>query len=209
MSKRVNGAAVLLLWALAATDAGAQSVFVEGGFAREIKRFSNEGDRSPFDGTATGVWVGTAGFFGSRWSVGVELDLGEETTSSETVSVTVSGRPTSITTSYTSRRRSLSALAGVHTPAGKPVRLGCYAGLSFTAFRREIASDAPAVVLQDPAPLAVFEERVTGAIVGVDVAVRVAPNVAVVPALRAQGLSLSGDLTGFSIRPSVGVRVSF
>jgi len=55
----------------------------------------------------------------------------------------------------------------------------------------------------------VFDERATDAIVGIDVAIRVAPYVAIVPALRAQGLSLSGDLSGFSIRPSIGARVTF
>lgn len=201
--------AVVVLCVFVASDAAGQSAFVEGGFAREIKRFSNEGNQSAFDGTVNALWIGGAGFVASRWSVGVEVDLGGESTSTETVSVTVAGRPTQITTSYTSRRRSVSALAGLHTAADTAVRIGCYIGLGFTAFHREIASDAPAVVLQEPAPLAVFDERTTGAIVGIDVAVRVAPNVAIVPALRAQGLSLSGDLTGFSIRPSIGARISF
>jgi hypothetical protein len=43
----------------------------------------------------------------------------------------------------------------------------------------------------------------------VDVAVRVARQVALVAALRADGLRLSGDLNGFSLRPSGAVRVSF
>jgi hypothetical protein len=202
-------AGALVLCVLVASDASAQSGFVEGGFAREIKRFSNEGGPSAFDGTVNSVWIGAAGFFGSRWSVGAELDLGGESTFSETVSVTVSGRPTEITTTYTSRRRSVSALAGVHTAPGKPVTVSCYGGLSFVAFRREISSDAPPIVLEDPAPLSVLDERRTSALVGIDVAFRVTPNLAIVPALRAQGLSLSGDLSGFSIRPSIGARVSF
>jgi hypothetical protein len=200
----------VLVWSVAvAGDAAAQSAFVEGGFAREIKRFSNEGGRSAFDGTVSSLWIGAAGYFGSRWSVGVEADFGGESTFSETVSVTVAGRPTAITTTYTSRRRSVSALAGVHSASGKLVRVSCYGGLSFVGFRREISSDAPPVVLEDPAPLSVLDERRTGAIAGIDVAFHVTRNLAIVPALRAQGLSLSGDLSGFSIRPSIGARVVF
>jgi hypothetical protein len=82
-------------------------------------------------------------------------------------------------------------------------------GLSFTAFRREIASDAPDIVLQEPSPLSVLDERVTGPIVGIDAAIRLAPHVALVPGFRAQGLSLSGDLRGFSLRPTINGRLSF
>jgi hypothetical protein len=202
-------AGAFMLCVLVAGDVAAQSAFVDGGFTREIRRFSNEGGQSAFDGTVNSIWIGAAGYFTSRWSVGVEADFGGDSTFAETVTVTVSGRPTAITTTYTSRRRSVSALAGVHSAAGKPVRVSCYGGLSFVAFRREISSDAPPVVLEDPAPLSVLDERRTGAIVGIDVAFHVTPNLAVVPALRAQGLSLSGDLSGFSIRPSIGARIVF
>jgi hypothetical protein len=201
--------AIAMLCTLAASDAAAQAGFVQGGVASDIKRFSNDGGQSAFDGTTSGVWFGGAGFLAPQFSVGVELDFGGETTTSETVSVPITGRPTEITTTFASRRRSVSALAGFHATAGSAVRIGCYLGLSFTAFHRAIASDAPPVVLEEPEPLAEFEERITGAIVGVDVAIRVAPHLAIVPALRAQGLSLSGDLTGFSIRPSIGARVTF
>lgn len=201
--------AALLLCLIVAQEAAAQSVFVEGAFSREVKRFSHEGDRSAFDGTASGFSIGVAGLIATRWSVGVEFDRGGRSTVTETVSVTISGRPREIHTSYTSRRRSVSAVAGFHTPSDRLVQVGCYVGLSFTAFRREISSDAPAIVLEQPAPLAVYEERITGALVGIDAAIRISRHFAVVPALRAQGLSLSGDLTGFSLRPSIGGRVTF
>jgi hypothetical protein len=192
-----------------ATAAAAQSGFVEGGLSRDVRRFSTEGTASAFDGTVNGVWAQASAFMTPRWSVGIEFDPGDEITVDQTVSLTVSGQPTPITTTYKSRRRSVSAITGLHTAPGRPVQLGAYAGLSFTSFRREISSDAPPIVLDEtPAP-SVFEERVTDAIVGVDVAILLTPNIAIVPALRAQGLSLSGDLSGFSIRPSIGARVSF
>jgi hypothetical protein len=103
----------------------------------------------------------------------------------------------------------VSALVGYQTSVHNGVQAGYYAGLSFSTVRREISSDAEAVVLQTPAPTSLFTDRLAGAIVGMDVAIRVAPHVAVVPAIRAQGLGLSGDLGGHSIRPSIGVRISY
>jgi hypothetical protein len=198
-------ASVLLL----ASTAAAQSAFVEGGLSRDVRRFSNEGTASAFDGTVNGTWGHASAFMTPRWSVGVEFDYGDEVTVDETVTLTVTGRPTPITTTYKSRRRTVSAITGLHTAPGRLVQLGAYAGLSFTSFRREISSDAPPIVLDEtPAP-SVFDERVTDAIVGVDIAILLTQNVAIVPALRAQGLSLSGDLSGFSIRPSIGARITF
>jgi hypothetical protein len=200
---------LFLLACLVAADAAAQTGFVQGGYIRDIKRFSHEGQASVFDGTVDGFSIGAAGFIAPHWSAGIELDYGGATTATEIVTVSISGRPAEIRTDYTSKRRSVEALAGLHTRADRPVRVGCYAGLSFTAFRREIASNAPAIVLQEPSPLSVLNERVTGAIVGVDVAIRLGAHVAVVPGFRAQGLSLSGDLTGFSLRPGISGRISF
>ncbi|MGH8636897.1 MAG: hypothetical protein ACREUZ_07160 [Burkholderiales bacterium] len=200
---------LVTLCCLVTSQVSAQTAFVQGGYSRDIKRFSHEGETSVLDATAGGFSIGAGAFLAGRWSAGVEMDLGGPSSVVDTVSVVISGRPAEIRTEYTSRRRSVSALAGFHTSAARRLRVGCYAGLSFTAFRREIFSDAPAIVLQEPTVPTVVNERITGAIVGVDVAIHVTPNVAVVPALRAQGLSLSGDLSGFSVRPSLNGRVVF
>jgi hypothetical protein len=194
---------------LLAQDAAAQSGFVQGGSALDVKRFSHDAGTAVFDGTAGGLSIGAAGFLASRWSAGVELDISRSSTVTDTVTVAIAGRPTQIQTDYTSRRRTVSALIGFHSSRERRIQVGCFAGLSFTAFRREIVSDAPPIVLTEPAPLAVLDERVTGPMVGIDVAIRVGRAVAIVPSFRAQGLSLSGDLTGFSLRPGISGRVSF
>jgi hypothetical protein len=87
----------------------------------------------------------------------------------------IAGRPETVTTSYTLERRSLSAIAGFHTSPAYRVRLGCYAGLSFSTVRREIAADAPAIVLTPPLEPSIFTDRTTAPVVGVDVAVTIAP----------------------------------
>jgi hypothetical protein len=123
--------------------------------------------------------------------------------------VSVSGQSRDIHNEYTSQRRSASALIGYQTSFRHNLQVGYYTGLSFSTVRREIASDADAVVLQTPAPTSIFTDRLAGAIVGIDAAIRVAAHLAVVAGLRAQGLALSGDLGGHSIRPSIGARIFF
>jgi hypothetical protein len=193
---------------LSAADASAQSVFVQGSVAAEVKRFSGEPGNTVFDGTARAITFGAGGHIMPHWTVSAEIDLGARSTQSTTTTVSVSGQSRDIHNFYTSQRRSMSALLGYQTSLHHAVRVGYYAGLSFSTVEREISSDAEAVVLQTPAPTSTFTERVTGAIVGIDAAIRVAPHLAVVPALRAQGLS-SGDQSGHSIRPSIGVRIEF
>ena len=174
----------------------------------DVRRFSHEGPGSVFDATAAGLWVGGGGFVSPRWSAGAELDIGGESETMQIVSVALPGGAADVRTTYASQRRSLTALAGFHS-RGPSVRVGCYAGLSFTSFRREIFSNAPSIVLQQPSAPSVLEERVTAATVGVDVAVRLSRALAAVASVRAQGLRLGGDLSGFSVRPAVGLRVSF
>jgi hypothetical protein len=199
---------VVLSWLMFAADVSAQSGFVQGGFQREIKRFSGEPGETVFDGTVNGVSFGGGGFLSPHWTAGIEIDLGAESSAARSTTVTILGRPATITTTYTSQRRSASALVGYHA-SRKRVTLGCYAGLSFSAVRREIASDAPDIVLGQPSPVSIFTNRTAGPIVGFDVAIEVAPHVAVVPGFRAQALTLSGDLAGHSIRPGVNVRIVF
>jgi hypothetical protein len=197
-----------LLCVLVSSTAFGQSGFVQGSFAREIKRFSGEPGEAVYDATTNGGVVGGAGFLAPHWTVGLELDLGGTSTTRRSATVTISGRPTTVNTDYSIRRRSVSALVGYHT-APRRVRLGYYAGWSFSRVRREIASDAPPIVLTEPSEPTVFDDRPAGFVLGVDAVIEIVPHVAVVPSLRAQGLKLSGDLDGQSFRPGIGARVSF
>lgn len=194
---------------LVAVRAMAQPAFVQGGFGLEVKRFSGEPENNVFDGTANMVTIGGGGFIARHWTIGAELDLGARSTVTRTTSVTISGVPRAIHTSYTSRRRGASALIGYQTSRHRGVQMGYYVGLCFSTVRREVGSDAEAIIVQQPPATSVFTDRPVGAIVGIDVAIQIARRVAVVPALRAQGLALSGDLASHSIRPSIGGRISF
>jgi hypothetical protein len=201
--------ACLLAILLVPGAASAQSLFVQAGGGREIKRFSGEPGEDVFGGTAGAAAISVGGSSSPHWTIGVELDLGGRSTVERTTSVAISGQPREIHTRYTSRRRSASPMIGYHTIPRHAVQIGYYAGLSFSAVSRDIASDAGGILSGSPQSVSTFTDRVTGAIVGVDVAIRVAPHIAVVPSVRAQGLALSGDLHGHSIRPGIGARLFF
>ena len=187
----------------------AQSVFVQGAYGPDVRRFSGDDTERVFDTTSGNLALAIAGFVGAHVSAGIELDFGGTSTEARTVNLTISGRPATITTEYSLQRRSVSALAGLHTSAARRARFSAYAGLSFSSVRREIVSDAPPIVLSDPPGASVFTDRAADPVVGADAAIALGGRIAVVGGVRAHGLVLSGDLRGFTIRPRAGVRISF
>jgi len=200
---------VLVIASLSGTPAFAQRGYVQGGVAIDLRRFSGEPEDRVFDGNVQTLSLGGGGFLTAMFSASLELELGAESDEARSVSVTIAGRPETVTTTYSSRRRSVSALFGIHTSPHRAVRAGVYGGLAFTAFRQRIAADAPAVVLSAPPPPTEFTDRAATPIVGIDVAIAVARNLAVVGTVRAQDLGFSNELHGFSVRPGVAARVSF
>jgi hypothetical protein len=191
------------------SNASAQSFFLDGSVGADIRRFSAEPEKSPFDGTATAFSLAAGTEFIRHWIASAEIDVGGRTTNSTTTDVVFSGQSLTIHNSYSAERRSVSVLGGYRSGDQRRWRMGYYAGVSFSTLRREIVSDAESVVLQAPAPGSVYDQRLTSVIVAVDVAIRVVPHLAVVPALRAQPLTIGTELGGVSVRPSVGVRVFF
>lgn len=195
--------------AIGPARATAQVGYVQGGMALDARRFSGQDDDRVFDANAATVWIGGGGFLRPGLSASIELELGANSEIAQSVTATIAGRPETVTTTYGSRRRAVTALFGVHTSGRRVVRVGAYAGLAFTSFRRRIAADAPPIVLSGPPPPTVFTDRAGNPILGLDVAASIGRNVAVVGTVRAQALDFSSELTGFSLRPGAAVRISF
>jgi hypothetical protein len=200
---------VLLMLAFGTARAAAQVAYVQGGMALDARRFSGEDSDRVFDANAMTVWIGGGGFLRPSLSASVEFELSADSEVAQSVTATIAGRPETVTTTYGGRRRAVSALFGVHTSARRVVRLGAYAGLAFTSFRRRIAADAPPIVLSGPPPPTVFTDRAANPILGLDIAASIGRDVAIVGSVRAQALEFSSDLNGFSVRPGAAVRISF
>jgi len=210
-ANQVIRCAWLLVVALGALPATlfAQHGFVQAGYGVDVRRFSGQETDAVFDANAGTVTLGGAGFLTPAVSGGIEVELGATSEVRQSVTLTVAGRPDTITTTYTSRRRSVSALAGFHSDAGRPVRVGLYGGLTFLAFRRVTSSDAPPIVLTDPQPPTVFTDRAVAPVMQVDIAIRLGRYLAAVGTVRARGLELTSELRGFSVQPGIAVRASF
>jgi len=206
---RATAALVFTISVLSADRAFAQTAFVQGGFGIDSRRFSRQPDDRVFDGNVGTVMIGGGGFLTPLVSASVEVDLGAELETAQRVTVTIAGRPEVVTTTYASRRRSVSALFGIHSTAERMVRVGAYAGLAFTAFQQRIAADAPAIVLSTAPPPSEFTHLAATPIVGIDLVAAFSRHLAVGAMVRAQGLGLSGELQGFSLRPGAVLRVSF
>ena len=111
----------------------AQSAFVQGSYGPDVRRFSGDDSDRVFDSESNNLTLTAGGFLLRHLTAAVEIDLGAGPTESRTVSVTIAGRPATITTSYTLRRRTVSALAGLHSAPVHRVRLAVYAGVSFSS----------------------------------------------------------------------------
>jgi hypothetical protein len=209
MRRCATGLPLLVMMLLGADHAFAQAAFVQGGFVIDVRRFSGAPDQRVFDANTPAIVFGGGGFLTSMISAGVEVDLGGESEVTDSSTITIAGRPEVVTTTFTSRRRSVSALFGIHSPPARVVRVGAFAGLAFTAFDQRIATDAPPIVLSSPPPPAEFGHRAATPIVGVDIAIAISPNLSVVGVVRAQSMDFGGELRGFSIRPGAAVRVIF
>jgi len=211
MTGRLAAAGVLLFTTVlfATEPAFAQVAFVQGGITMDVRRFSGQPDTRVFDANVATATIGGGGFLTSLISAGVELDMSRESAVGEAAAVTIGGRPETITTTYSSNRRSVSALFGIHSTAQRAVRVGAYAGLAFTAFSQRIATTAPPIILPSPPPAAEFTHLGANPIVGVDVAIAISRHFALVGFARGQALGFGSELHGFSVRPGVAARVSF
>ena len=209
MNRGLAAASLLIMSLLCRAPVFAQTAYVQGGIGTDVRRFSGQPADRVFDGNVATLMIGGGGFLTSMISAGVELDIGAESDVAQSVTVTIAARPETVTTTYASRRRAVSALFGIHSTARHAVRVGVYAGLAFTALQQRIAANAPAIVLPAPPPATEFTHLAAAPIVGVDVAVAISRLVSVVGVVRAQSLELSNELRGFSVRPGVAVRVSF
>ena len=209
MRRHALEAVFVIVGLLCADRALAQTAFVQGGVVIEARRFSGQPGDRVFDANAVSVIAGGGGFITPVFSASVELDTGRESEVAQSTSIAIAGRPETITTTFVSARRTVSALFGVHSPSTHAVRVGAYAGLAFTALRQRIETNAPPIVLSSPPPPSEFTHLGAVPIVGVDVSVSVARHVAVVGVVRAQSLAIGSELHGFSVRPGAALRVWF
>jgi hypothetical protein len=180
----------------------------------DIKRVSGESGDAARDGSETAVLDTESPGFSIFVSapvtpyVGFALEFGFEREA--TVATVSQANQVRLETRHTNRMRTLSVLAAVHPATTRRVRLTVLGGLTFVHFERTIAL-SPAAPSGTPvqATSSTFVDRMGAATVGLDCDLRVAPHVAIVPAIRAHSFRLASNLGGFSVRPSIGAKWIF
>ena len=196
-------------WLCFAQDANAQRFSVAASLSADVKRFSGEPETSPLDTESVGILVSVGASVAPHVSVRLELGIEPESTVDRTTRVTLP-TPADVLTTYANQMRTVSTLVGVHPVLSGRFRWTVVGGLTFVHFERTITSTASSAVLGTTQPnTSVFVDRVAAATVGFDGAISVTDRFAIVPGVRAHAFRLSGDLAGFSVRPSIGAQWSF
>jgi hypothetical protein len=203
-------AACLLL--VSSGSARAQGGLAGGGYFFDVKRFSGEPGTSVLDAGGHGFWLSAGTGLGERWTIRAELGVAGETTTTRSVEITTASAPLTVGTTYTSQFTTVSMLAGVGGPGeGQRFGLTWLGGVTFARARRTTLIETGGSLagsLPSPEP-SVTVDYVAGPMVGVDAGFRVSPTLLVTAGVRAAALRLSADLSGFTIRPSVGLLYRF
>lgn len=196
-------------WFCLPQDVEAQHFSVAAGLSADVKRFSGEPETSPLDTQSAGLQLSAGAFVTPHLILRLELGLERVSTVTRTARVLVPN-PADVHTTYANRMRTVSTLVGFHPVLSGRFRWSVLGGLTFVHFERTITSTAsPAALGATQATPSVFVDRVAAATVGMDGAVYVTNHFAIVPSIRAHAFKLTGDLAGFSVRPSIGGQWSF
>jgi hypothetical protein len=172
-----------------------------------IKRVSGEADAAVLDTASAGLVLFVSAPATPHVSFVLEIG-GEQEAETTTVSQVNQVR---LETRYANRMRTVSALAAIHLATSGRLRWSVLGGLTFVHFERSITLDPAGTILGMAVqpPRSAFIDRMGAATVGMDVDLRVARHLAVVPAIRAHSFRLASNLGGFSVRPSIGARWTF
>ena len=196
---------VVVMWVVSLADVSAQTIGAAIGTA--IKRFSGEPGTSVLDTTSLGLTLSAGASVGPRGGVEFEIGMDRPTTLTRTTDV----RQGRLQTDHINQMWTLSVLGAVHPVVRQRVRATVLGGLTLVSFRRTVRRTpaTPMIGTVDQPPESIFVDRVGGATVGGELAFALSPHVWIVPAVRLHTFTLASDLSGFSIRPSAGVKWTF
>jgi hypothetical protein len=203
----------LLLMPVAQDDAGAQEVWVGAALIRDVQRFDDgvfaETVPLRLNGASTG-WTVLGGVrVLTRIAATLEWSEPGTITDVRSTSLTVNGRPVTITSTFAHTTRAVSGLAGYTHRVGSRLRLSYLGGVSSTRVERQFTSGASGAVLVRPsnvvdAGTSVITDDFFGVVGGLDAHVALTRHLQVVAGFRAQPLELAPEHAGWSIRSFVG-----
>jgi hypothetical protein len=206
----------ILAWSGLTRDASAQTVSASasGGLVIDARRYAS-GDSGPqiYDGQPIAGFAGVDVSLAKRFSIDFETTFSGDATTTITNPISIAGaNPVDFTTTYHTRMQTYSGLFAVHLTPSALVRLSVRGGVTYIHHRREIIP--PMLLPSDPRAMTptqpvVIIDNVAAPAVGVDAEVPLSLRFAIVAGLRANWFTIVPELRAHSIRPMMGVRVSF
>jgi hypothetical protein len=198
-----------LAFTTVAAPVGGQHLVVSGAVQRDTQRFPDSEVPTRLSGSAMGWTVGADAVLKRHVAVSVEWSDAGTIEDVRSTTLDINGRATVITSTLRHHTKTFAALGGYSHMLSSRVQVAYLVGAAFTNVRREFESDAPGLVLVGPsdpvvsgrASLVDRLQEVTG---GADVFVRITPKFRLVAGVRAQGIRLPLDVSGWSVVTSVG-----
>ena len=205
---------ILMAAALAtcmAAPAGAQNLMLSGSVQRDTQRFPEGDAPTRLDGSATGWMAGADVRLRNYLALAVEVSDAGTVEDVRTTSLDIEGRTAVITSTFRHHTTTAAVLGGYSHMVLSRVRVAYLGGVSLTQVKREFASNAPGLVLVGPSDLSAsglsaLVDQFWGMTGGVDAVVRIRRRLHAAAGLRAQRITLPPDISGWSVRPFVGVR---
>jgi hypothetical protein len=196
-----------------AAPASAQTMSIGAGVQSDLQRFAEDVVPNRLDGSVIGWRIGAEIIVRRHVVVATEWSDAGTIEDVQTLTLDVNGRTSSISSTFTHRTRSLSALAGYGQELTPRVGLAYLIGVAFTDVRRTFTSDAATTVLVPPSTAAAetpdVEDRFPALTGGMDVHVRMTRHLHLIAGAKALRLRLNPDVRGWSVRPFIGAGWAF
>src|SRR5262245_7534228 len=207
---------IALLFALgtAVAPVRAQSLAVGGAIQYDIQRFEGDASLNRLDGETLG-WMITGTARIRHWVVRGEALRDETIRSSQSLTLTVRGQPTTITSELSHDLREIAVLGGYARDVGSRVEAAFLGGFAVVTVHRAFTTDAGQVVLIPPStvpPAAVTTtliDRFTAWTAEANATLHATRRVGIVGGVRIHPISLADDLSGRSLRTFAGLLWQF
>jgi opacity protein-like surface antigen len=218
----------LLVWAVLASPAAAQSTYVGASLVGDLARFSKidydddefariAGGETSADGEALGFNVKIGREIGERWGLEFEFARTGEFESRTSIALPAVVRETLDLRipyygfEYEAERSHtmFAALAWVRQDLGDRVELSYLGGISFNRVETEQEYTGPRILIYPPVTVPGYEtiDYGVGPSVGVEAAIKIG-SAAVTTGVRLQS-AIGASRGGWMIRPNVGMRWTF
>ena len=195
---------------LSAASARGQSLAIGGAIQHDIQRFEGDASLNRLDGESPG-WMIVGGARIHRWVIRGEGSRDATIRNTQSLTLTVNGRPTTIDSELSHDSHEIAVLGGYARDAGRRFEVAFLGGASAVTVHRAFTTDAGALVLIPPSTVpsagvtTTFVDRFVVWTVEANAVVHAHRRIGIFGGVRIQPISLADDLSGRSLRTFAGI----